>query len=79
MPRSGTFDPAGSNVVLTLAQWPWWSGTAPRRMLIARQGLRGPPGSQRPRPVPQAPTAADLVDRDFHRNAPSKLWVTDIT
>ncbi len=25
------------------------------------------------------PTAADLVDRDFHRDTPNKLWVTDIT
>lgn len=46
-------------------------------MLIQRQGLRGLPGSRRP--VPQVPTAADLVDRDFHRHAPNRLWVAYIT
>lgn len=27
----------------------------------------------------ETPTAADLVDRDFTRDAPNQLWVTDIT
>jgi transposase InsO family protein len=54
-----------------------WHGTV--EMLMQREGIRGLPGSRRRRPVPQVPTAADLVDRDFHRDAPNKLWVTDIT
>src|SRR6202007_1551502 len=40
---------------------------------------QGPAYSRTRRPVPQVPTAADLVDRDFHRDAPNRLWVTDIT
>lgn len=29
------------------------------------------------RPAHQAPTASDLVDRDFKRAGPNQLWVTD--
>ncbi|TKK91263.1 hypothetical protein FDA94_00135 [Herbidospora galbida] len=49
-------------------------------MLMQREGIRGLPGNPRGRrPVQQVPTAADMVDRDFHRDAPNMLWVTDIT
>ena len=48
-------------------------------MLMRRAGIRGLPGSRRPRPKHQTPTAADLVNRDFARDAPNRLWVTDIT
>jgi putative transposase len=37
------------------------------------------PGSRRPRPKHQTPTAGDLVNRAFARDAPNLLWVTDIT
>ncbi|WP_344747506.1 IS3 family transposase [Streptosporangium vulgare] len=49
-------------------------------MLMQREGIRGLPGNpRRSRPVQQVPTPADMVDRDFHRDAPNTLWVTDIT
>ncbi|TMQ93463.1 hypothetical protein ETD83_25470 [Actinomadura soli] len=48
-------------------------------LLMRRAGLKGLPGVRRPRRKHQTPTAADLVDRDFHRSAPNQLLVTDIT
>jgi putative transposase len=42
-------------------------------MLMHRAGIRGLPGSRRPRPKHQTPTAADLVNRDFARSAPNLL------
>jgi putative transposase len=48
-------------------------------MLMRRAGLRGLPGSRRPRRRHDTPTAADLVDRYFARGGPDQLWVTDIT
>ena len=42
----------------------------------ALQGISGRPGYRR---IPNMPTAADLVDRQFQRNEPDQLWVTDIT
>ncbi|MEU1238703.1 IS3 family transposase [Micromonospora aurantiaca] len=48
-------------------------------MLMRRAGIRGLPGSRRPRPKHQTPTAVDLVNRDFTRSSPNQLWVTDIT
>ncbi|MGW0590312.1 IS3 family transposase [Streptosporangium sp. NPDC002607] len=48
-------------------------------LLMRRAGLKGMPGNRRRRPLPQVPTAADLVDRQFTRSAPNRLWVTDIT
>ncbi len=49
-------------------------------MLMQRAGLMGLPGSRRPRRrfIPTE-TAADLVDRNFTRTEPDRLWVTDIT
>ncbi len=48
-------------------------------MLMRRAGIKGLPGSWRPRPKPETPTSDDLVHRDFARSGPNLLWVTDIT
>jgi putative transposase len=48
-------------------------------MLMRRAGLKGLPGSRRPRRIHETPTAEDLVDRQFARTQPNQLWVTDIT
>ena len=48
-------------------------------MLMRRAGIRGLPGRKQRRPVHETPTAVDLVDRKFGRDAPNQLWVTDIT
>jgi putative transposase len=48
-------------------------------MLMRRAGIKGLPNRRRPRPKHQTPTAADLVNRDFARSEPDRLWVTDIT
>jgi putative transposase len=48
-------------------------------MLMRRIGITGLPGSRRPRPKHQTPTAGDLVDRQFNRPQRDQLWVTDIT
>lgn len=48
------------------------------QMLMRRAGIKGLPGSRRPRPKHQTPTASDLVNRQFTRPAPDQLRVTDI-
>jgi hypothetical protein len=48
-------------------------------MLMRRAGIKGLPGSRRPRPKHQTPTAGDLVHRQFTRPLPDQPWVTDIT
>lgn len=48
-------------------------------MLMARAAIKGLPGTRRPRPRHETPTAVDLVERMFTREAPNRLWVTDIT
>jgi len=48
-------------------------------LLTARAAIKGLPGNRRPRPRHETPTAADLVERMFTREAPNRLWVTDIT
>lgn len=50
-------------------------------MLMARATIKGLPGTRRPRPRPrhETPTATDLVERMFTRDAPNRLWVSDIT
>ncbi|WP_287001649.1 IS3 family transposase, partial [Gordonia sp. UBA7860] len=48
-------------------------------MLMARANLKGLPGTRRARPRHETPTATDLVERMFTRDAPNRLWVTDIT
>jgi putative transposase len=46
---------------------------------MRRAGLEGISGRPRYRRIPNAPTATDQVDRQFHRDDPDQLWVTDIT
>ncbi|WP_158853608.1 IS3 family transposase [Saccharothrix deserti] len=48
-------------------------------LLMRRNGIKGLPNRRRPRPKHDTPTAVDLVDRDFTRTSPNRLWVTDIT
>ena len=48
-------------------------------MLMRRAGLAGLPGRKRRRQMHETPFAGDLVDRQFTREAPDQLWVTDIT
>ena len=48
-------------------------------LLMARAGLKGLPGTRRPRPRHETPTATDLVERMFTREGLNRLWVTDIT
>jgi len=48
-------------------------------MLMARAAIKGLPGNRRPRSRHETPTAGDLVERMFTREAPNRLWVTDIT
>lgn len=48
-------------------------------MLMRRAGVKGLPGSRRPRPRHETPTADDLVHRAFDRPEPNQLWATDIT
>lgn len=48
--------------------------------LVMRQaGIAGLSGRPTYRRVPNLATAADLVDRQFTRTDPDRLWVTDIT
>ncbi len=47
--------------------------------LMRRAGIEGICGRPRYRRIPNMPTAGDLVDRQFHRDEPDRLWVTDIT
>ena len=48
-------------------------------LLMRRAELKGLPGRRRRRPIHETPTASDLVDRNFGRAEPDRLWVTDIT
>jgi putative transposase len=48
-------------------------------MLMRRAGLHGISGRPRFRHVPGVATAGDRVERQFHRDQPNRLWVTDIT
>jgi putative transposase len=48
-------------------------------LLMSRAGLAGLSGRPRWRRIPNLATAGDLVDRQFHRDEPDQLWVTDIT
>jgi len=47
--------------------------------LMRRAGLQGISGRPRYRRVPNVVTAADRVQRQFHRDGRDQLWVTDIT
>jgi transposase InsO family protein len=48
-------------------------------LLMRRAGLAGACGRPQFRRIPNAATAADLVERRFGRDEPDRLWVTDIT
>lgn len=48
-------------------------------MLMSRAQINGLLGPKRCKKVPRVVTATDLVDRDFARIEPDRLWVTDIT
>jgi putative transposase len=48
-------------------------------LLMRKAGLKGFSGRPTYRRIPHQPTAGDLVDRDFARSEPDRLWVTDIT
>lgn len=48
-------------------------------LLMAGAEIKGLPGSRRPRPRHQTPTAGDLVSRRFAQSELNRLWVTDIT
>jgi transposase InsO family protein len=47
--------------------------------LMAEQRLRGLPARRQRKSLVNVATADDLVCRDFNRNAPNQLWLTDIT
>ena len=47
-------------------------------LLMRKAGLQGLSGRPKYRRIPNQPTAGDLVDRDFARSDPDRLWVTDI-
>jgi putative transposase len=46
---------------------------------MARAVIKGLPGNRRPRRQHETPTASDLVERTFNREAPNRLWVIDVT
>lgn len=48
-------------------------------LVMRRLGLAGLPGRPRFRKIANAATAEDLVNRDFARSEPNRLWLTDIT
>ncbi len=48
-------------------------------LLMHRAGIQRISGRPRFRRVPHVATASDLVEREFHRDDPNRLWVTDIT
>ena len=48
-------------------------------LLMHRAGLQGISGRPRNRRVHHTPTSGDLVRRQFERDGPNQLWVTDIT
>ena len=48
-------------------------------LLMRRAGLAGLPARSRGTRTRRPVTITDLVHRDFHRNGPNQLWVTDIT
>jgi putative transposase len=48
-------------------------------LVMRRLGLAGLPGRPKFKKIANAPTAEDLVNRDFARSEPNRLWLTDIT
>jgi transposase InsO family protein/transposase-like protein len=48
-------------------------------LLMRRAALQGLPAHRPAKRVPAVVTVTDLVKRNFNRDAPNQLWVTDIT
>jgi len=48
-------------------------------LLMRRAGIQGISGRPKFRRVPGVVTAADRVERQFNRDNPDELWVTDVT
>jgi transposase InsO family protein len=48
-------------------------------LVMRRLALAGLPGRPKYRKIPNTPIAEDLVNRDFARTEPNRLWLTDIT
>jgi transposase InsO family protein len=48
-------------------------------LLMRRAGIQGISGRPKFRRVPGVITATDRVERQFHRDNPDELWVTDVT
>ncbi len=48
-------------------------------LLMRKAGLQGLSGRPKFRRIPNQPSAGDLVERQFARTEPDRLWVTDIT
>lgn len=48
-------------------------------LLMRRAGIQGIAGRPRFRRMGNTATCSDLVRRDFQRDGPNQLWVTDIT
>jgi transposase InsO family protein len=48
-------------------------------LLMRRAGIHGISGRPKYRRIPGVATAGDRVERQFHREHPDQLWVTDIT
>lgn len=48
-------------------------------LLMRRAGLQGVTGRRKWKRIKPDNIACDLVERDFTRHEPNKLWVTDIT
>ena len=46
-------------------------------LLMARADIKDLPGTRRRQPRHETPTATDLVERMFTREAPNRLWVAD--
>jgi putative transposase len=50
------------------------------RSIMVELGISGLPKRRRGKPIPlHQLTTDDLVNRDFHRDGPNQLWMTDIT
>lgn len=74
----GTYGVRRVHAELTLAQGVV-VGRQTVELLMQRRGLQGISGRRRYRRIPGVVTAADRVDRQFHRDDRDQLWVTDIT
>lgn len=74
----GTYGIRRVHAELTLGQG-FAAGHQAIELLMRRAGIQGISGRPRYRRIPGIATAGDRVDRQFHRDHPDQLWVTDIT